>query len=240
MFLEIAKANGGKQRNAHLKGRRVTENPPYKRRVPHSSEESSEVEEVDRVSFIHSKGIRPFLTLHTHYRLVEVKYFKQIFNGTFLAKNLTKLGQNVTDRGDSEAAQEPRGVAQLLQCFGVYAMAVIFFADESTRLDLTLALEEYRYRLANYSFAYKFDSLREYNYSFMNARRIEGQDKPMAWRTEDQRCFMQLRLKASPQEAAKPSAPRNVSSGYGICRNFNEDRCTREHCKYRYICLNCQ
>ena len=99
MFLEMAKANGGKQRNAHLKGHRVTENPLYKRRVSHSSEESSDLEVVDRVSFIHSE---------------EVKYFKQIFNGTFLAKNLTKLGQNVTDRGDSDATQKPKDVAQLL------------------------------------------------------------------------------------------------------------------------------
>ena len=174
MFLEMTKANGGKQRNAHLKGYRVTENPPYKRRVSHSSEESSDLEMIDRVSFIHSEGMRPFLTLHTHYRSVEVKYFKQIFNGTFLAKNLTKLGQNVTDRGDSDAAQKPKGVAQLLQCFGVYAVAVIFFADESIRLDLTMALEEYRYRLASYSLTYKFDSLREYNHSFINVRRIEG------------------------------------------------------------------
>ena len=53
-------------------------------------------------------------------------------------------------------------------------MAVIFYARESVRLELTWALEEYRYRLADYLYSYKFDSLREYNYAFMTARILEG------------------------------------------------------------------
>ena len=91
MFLEITKANGGKQRNAHLKDYRVIENPLYKRRVLYLLEELSDLEVVDRVLFIHSEGMRLFLILYTYYRLVKIKYFKQIFNGTFLAKNLIKL-----------------------------------------------------------------------------------------------------------------------------------------------------
>lgn len=131
----------------------------------------------------------------------------------------------------------------MLQCFGVSAMAVIYYAQPSARLELTWALEEYRYRLADYSYANKFDSLREYNYAFMTARILEGQDNALAWRTEDQRCTILLRLKTSPNEATRPSAAyvaKSALPGHGVCRNFNEGRCTREHCKYSHICLNCQ
>ena len=46
---------------------------------------------IDRILFIHSEDMRPFLILYTYYRLIEVKYFKQIFNRIFLIKNLIKL-----------------------------------------------------------------------------------------------------------------------------------------------------
>lgn len=88
-----------------------------------------------------------------------------------------------------------------------------------------------------HSYLYKFDSLCNYNYAFMNARRHEGQEDPVAWRTEDPRCSMLLRLKASPHEAPKPSASKSATAGYDICRNFNEGRYIREHCKYSYTCL---
>ena len=96
----------------------------------------------------------------------------------------------------------------MLQCFGVYATTVIHYVRESVRLELTLALEEYRYRLAKYSYSYKFDSLREYNYAFLNARILEGQENALVWRTEDQRRAFLLRLKTSSNEAtrAPPSA----------------------------------
>ena len=132
---------------------------------------------------------------------------------------------------------EHRG-PQLLQCFGVYAMVIVFYAKESAKFELTWALEDYRFGLAEHS--YKFDSLCNYNYAFMNARRHEGQENPVAWRTEDPRCSMLLRLKASPHEAPKPSASKSATPGYGVCRNFNQGRCTRAHCKYSHICLNCQ
>ena len=154
--------------------------------------------------------------------------------------NLTRLGRGVNDRDTSDGSHEPKGATQLLQCFRVYVMAVVYYARESVKFELTWALEDYRFRLAQYSYAYKFDSVRDYNHAFMNARRHEGQDDPLAWRTEDPRCSMLLRLKINPNEATKPSATKQTPSGYGICRNFNEGRCTREHCRYSHICLNCQ
>lgn len=180
--------------------------------------------------------------MHSRYRSVKVKYFKQILFGTFQAENLTKLGHDLTNRGASDAPQDPRGVIQLLQCFGVYAMAVIYYAKESVRLKLTWALKEYRYRLADYLYSYKFDSLREYNYAFMTARILEGQDDPVAWRSEDPRCNILLRLKTSPNETSRTpagNAAKTAIPGYRICHNFNDGRCTREQCKYSDICLKC-
>lgn len=122
-------------------------------------------------------------------------------------------------------------------------MAVIYYAQPSAKLELTWALEEYRFRLIEHSYSYKFDSLKEYNYAFTKARISEGQENAVAWRTEDHRCTILLRLKTSPNEATRPSqghAAKSTLPGNGICRNFNKGRCTREHCKYSHICLKCQ
>lgn len=220
MNQRIARLEDG--RNSHLAGRRITEIPDRpQRRVRHSSDSDQfpegdmDKEVENRMGFTHIQG-------------------------KFEAESLTKLGHGLTHRGDSDTPQDPKGVTQLMQCFGVYASAIIWFARESVRLELTMALEEYRYRLAEYSYVYKFDSLREYNYAFMTARTLEGPDDPLAWRTEDPRCSILLRLKVSPQEATRPSAPKSALPGHGVCRNFNEGRCTREQCRYSHICLNCQ
>ena len=119
-------------------------------------------------------------------------------------------------------------------------MAVIYYAKESARLDLTWALEEYRYRLADYSYAYKFNSLRGYNYVSMTTRILEGQEDPLAWRTEDSRCSILLRLKISPNEVPRFLAAQSAIPGYGICKNSNNSRCIRKVCTYSHICLKCQ
>ena len=224
-----------------MKGKRVIDDP--RRFRPEYGLEESEIDEMgmegderdaNRVSFLHtefSEGMRSCQALHSRYRSVNIKYFKQILFGRFQAENLTNLGHGLTNRGVSDTPQDPKGATQMIQCFGVYAMAVIYFAEPLKRFQLTWALEEYRYLLADYSYAYKFDSVREYNYAFMTARILEGQDDAIKWRSEDQRCTILLRLKPSPNEATKaPSgnAAKSALPGHGICRNFNEGRCTRE------------
>ena len=236
-----------------MKGKRVIDDP--RRFRPEIALDESEIDDIgledgergaNRVSFSHtdfSEGMRSCQALHSCYRSVNIKYFKQTLAGRFQVENLTKLGHGLINRGFSDTLQDLKGTTQMIQCFGVYAMAVIYFAEPFKRLQLTWALEEYRYRLADYSYAYKFDSVREYNYAFMTARILEGQDDVVEWRKEDQRCTLLLRLKTSSNEATKPPsgyAAKSALSGYRICRNFNEGRCTREHCKYSHICLNCQ
>ena len=195
------------------------------------------------MSFIYLEGTHSVQTLHSRYRFINVKYFKQILRGSFDPNKLTKLGYGLGHRWTTDSPQDSRGVIHLVQCFGVYAMAVIYFAQPSARFDLTWALKEYRYRLIDYSYSYQFNSLKQYNYAFMRARIGEGQENATAWRTEDHRCVIYLRLKVSPNESMKPSQDQGTKStppGYGVCRNFNDGRCTREHCKYTHIYLNCQ
>lgn len=93
------------------------------------------------------------------------------------------------------------------------------------------------------SVVYKFEFIRAYNATFMRTRILLGQDDAGAW-TLDSRQYSDLLIrKPGLNEANKASssvAPRSHPSGLDICRNFNEGRCTRDHCKYSHICLNCQ
>ncbi len=212
------------------------------------SQSSSDSEEGDgpMVSFLHAEGTKPFLSLHERYRAVNIKFFKQIFFGTFKPDRLTHLAQNPTDHLDSKEVQEVNGMVHLLRCFEVYGQAVCYYAVPTVALRLQEALSDYRVRLAELSIHYKFDSIRAYHHAFMNTRIITAQDDPIAWSIEDRRCNDLLVRKLPPMTNNKPYSggpvgPKSSSSGGPfICRNFNEGRCTREHCKYSHICLNCQ
>ena len=78
----------------------------HRRSRRHLSESSTDSEEEDRpmASFLHhqEQGTRPFFDLAARFPTVPMKYFKQIFYGTFLPENLTKLGQGIADRTTSE------------------------------------------------------------------------------------------------------------------------------------------
>ena len=132
------------------------------------------------VLFIHVEGTYPFLALHDRYRNVEVKYFKQIFFGTFRPINLFKLVQRVVIRPCDDGTYESKRVVQLLQAFEVYNQAVCHYAHWTTALRLQLALLDYRFRLTELSDTYKFNSIREYNSTFMTTRTLHSQDDPKA------------------------------------------------------------
>ena len=63
------------------------------------------------------------------------------------------------------------------------------YARPTVALKLQEALSEVRVRVSDLSVMYKYESVREYIYSFMAARILSGQDNPAAWATEDRRCF---------------------------------------------------
>ena len=188
-----------------------------------SSSSDSEEGEGPRVSFIHQEGNKPFLKLHERFRAVDIKYFKQIFYGTFKPKDLLKLAYDYTDWAWSsesskdkknKGTQEASGINQLLRGFDVYCQAICYFAARPhVALSLHEALIDYRIRLSDFSIHYRFDSIRQYHYSFMSARILNGQDDPIAWSTESMRCFNFLIRKN--QKHWKPfTTPMLQSKGY--------------------------
>ena len=229
--------------------RRRRSRTPSRRR--HRYEEGSGSEEVDRprVSFLHShsEGKRPFIKIHQRYRAVDVRYFKQIYDGTFRPEHLTKLASSYTNRLDKDDdVQEAVGLNQLLRCFEVYGQAICHFCPPTVAIRLQEALSDYRVRLSDLSVHYRFDSIREYHYAFMGARILCGQDDPIAWITEDNRCS-DLLIRKTPttgnstkQHAVGHAVKSSSSGGTLTCNSFNAGRCTREHCKYSHICSNCQ
>ena len=196
------------------------------------------------VSFLHhEEGTRPFLILAARFPTVQMKYFKQIFYGTFQPENLTKLGQGMADRAAAEAPQEAKGMAHMLLCLEIYGQIVLHFSSPAMLAPLQESLSRYRVRLIEMSVIYKFDSIKAYNATFMRTRILCGQDDPRAWALEDRLCCDLLVRKLGLNEAPKPSSngtPKSFSAGQGICRNFNEGKCSRDQCKYSHICLNCQ
>lgn len=139
-----------------------------------------------RVSFLHLKsGDKPFLTVHEHFRAVRIKYFKQIFLGTFNpAADLLKLSDTHVRRTSGDD-HEISDMGQLLRCFEVYGQVICDYAHPDVAFQLQKALSDYRIRLYDMSVWYTFVSLREYHYSFMIGRILHGQDDPVAWITED-------------------------------------------------------
>ena len=57
----------------------------------------SKAENGSRVSFLHEEDNKFFLKLHKRFRIVDIKYFKQIFYETFKLKNLIKLIHDYID-----------------------------------------------------------------------------------------------------------------------------------------------
>lgn len=217
------------------------------RRRYYSSDSSTDSEDGKRpkVSFLdQDKGTQDqaLRELAFVFPTVVLKYFKQIYYGTFQPENLTKLGQGMADKMSSDTAQEVREMVHLGHCMEVYSQIVLQFAHPTQLRKLQRALAKYRIRLAELSATYKFESVREYNATFLRQRILLGQDDPIAWSVIDSEISDRLVRKAGSNETPKHAsgaAFKSLPHGLGICHNFNEGRCTREHCKYSHICLNC-
>ena len=196
------------------------------------------------MSFLqHKEDTKPFLDLAARFPTVLMKYFKQIFFRTFAPENLTKLSQGMADRAAVEASQEVKGIGHMLLYLEIYSQIVLHFSAVSLLSPLQQSLSQYRVRLIEMSVVYKFDSIRAYNATFMRTRILLGQDDAAAWALENRQCCDLLVRKTSLNEVNKASLSlpsRSYSSDLDICRNFNEGRYTREHCKYSHICSNCQ
>ena len=132
-------------------------------------------------------------------------------------------------------------MVHMLHCLEVYGQIILHFSHALLLGQLQQALPEYRCRLMEMSVTYKFDSIREYNATFLRTRILLGQDDPTAWAVEDRRSNDRLVRKIGLNEGVKSSpSTATKSASSGICRNFNEGKCTRDQCRYSHICLNCQ
>ena len=199
---ELAKKSDGQRSIVLGDTHRVHKSQSRRRHRRHYlSGSSTDSEEGDRprVSFLHhDQGTRPFIDLAARFPTILMKNFKQIFFGTFQPENLTKLGQRMSDRATSEAPQKVKGLGHLLLCLEIYGQIVLHFAKDSRLGPLQQSFSEYRVRLIEMSVIYKFDSVREYNETFMRTRILLGQDDPVAWALEDRRCFDRLVPKVGP------------------------------------------
>ena len=231
------------ERLNHATPRKVHKKQSSRRhRLAIEDSETESDEEAPMVSFTHAAGTRPFLSIHERFRAVDVKYFKQIFYGTFRPEHITKLAHSYVHRSAGEDIQEASGMVHLLRCFEVYGAAICHFAHPGIAFRLQEALCEYRIRLAELSTLYRFDTVREYHYAFMAARMLHGQDDPQAWQARDDRCY-DLLVRKQPVANGKPyqanGEPKTSSFANRICKNFNEGKCFRNECRYGHICSIC-
>lgn len=214
-------------------------------------DESSDAEAGDgpRVSFLHHSGKKPFLSLHEHYPAVNVKYFKQIYWGTFQPSKSMRLAHDAlawstTPKGKKdkdEATPDSANMVQLFRCFEVYAHAICFFAVRpEVALELHDALVRYRIRLMDFSLTFSFESIRTYHYAFMGDRILRGRDDPAAWLSDGYHFRQYLVPKPPKQLQANLPGKPSASGGFLSCNKFNAGECSRTNCKYPHICSVCQ
>ena len=146
----------------------------------------SEAGDIPRVSFMHQEDNKPVWAIGERFRGVRIKYFKQIFFGTFKTKDLIKLSRDHTNRMDIDNnGQQITDPVRLLRCFEVYCQAILQYAHPDVHRRLSEALSDYRTYLCELTEDFDFDSILAYHNSFMTARIRYGQDDPIAWVTED-------------------------------------------------------
>lgn len=158
-------------------------------RLPqHVKESSSDSEQSDtRISFKHHRSeTEPILTLHERYPFVNIKYFRQIFWGTFRPKDSIKLSR--THVNSSPKRSQMTDLVCLIRCFEVYGQAICHYAQPDIALKLQEALSEYRTHLCYLSGICTFDSILQYHYAFTVRRMYGGQDDPAAWVAGDKIC----------------------------------------------------
>ena len=192
---------------------------------------------------MHIEDTRPFLNLHKRYRFVKIKYFKQIFFKTFKSENLIKLSREYANRANTNDTYKVNKIIHLLQCFEVYNQTICHYAHSIVAIRLQKILLDYRFRLTKLLALYKFDFIREYHDTFINARILNDQNDFIAWIIENRRYSdLLLRKIIAPSDIKQNlnSTLKSSSSSIKIYRNFNKGRCLREHCKYSHIYLNYQ
>ncbi|KAF6225056.1 hypothetical protein HO133_010251 [Letharia lupina] len=131
----------------------------------------SDWEERRGVPFRYIEDKKPFLSIAKRFRSVNVKYFKQIFFGTFKTKNFAKLAHIYTTPAKED--KDVNGHNHMMHCFHVYSVAAGRFAHVSVKEGLNEALHAYAIRLLRLPITYRFNSILAYHLAFVTAR-IQG------------------------------------------------------------------
>ena len=137
--------------------------------------------EEHRTSFRSTKYDSILPLLRSHFPNIDPLYFTKIFRGTVGATGLIWLD---VDRQDASPL-DFSDLAHLLYCFEIYGQIICLMASPQgieRELELQCALAEYRIRLLKMSKWATFESIKEWNNAFVEARFQEGQDMPRGWR----------------------------------------------------------
>ena len=70
--------------------------------------DDSDVGDRPRVSFLHHAGNKPFLAVHEHYPAVHMKYFRQIYYGTFQPGKSMRLSHNALAWGTTPKGKKDK------------------------------------------------------------------------------------------------------------------------------------
>ena len=137
-----------------------------------------------RVAFNHVLGTNPpslSPSIVKSFPAINRRYFTEIFRGQFQVENLHKLSNDFSataSMGESEASNEPKGLAHVLKCFEPYCQIVLEFASQEVYRRLQFAMAQYRLHLYALLNTYTFESVIAFHKTFVYARICEGHDNP--------------------------------------------------------------
>ena len=84
---------------------RIQRRRSHHRRRPRTPNSESD-DDLSMISFVHAAGERSFLGIYSRFRAVDIKYFKQIFYGTFRPEHLSEIGRNHVHRSTNNDTQD--------------------------------------------------------------------------------------------------------------------------------------
>ena len=100
----------------------------------HSSSPDSDLKNNKRkkISFVYDQDNKLFLNLAERYRTVDIKYFKQIFFGTFHPQSLPELTRDYTDFTEvkgkkNDESHDINSLNRFMRCFDVYYQVICYF-----------------------------------------------------------------------------------------------------------------
>ena len=213
-------------------------------------------EEVRR-AFKHGVTDPDYLSIERRFPTVPERLFKDVFYSKLDMRNIVRFHSSsaaltATVNKDRDEKFEPaRDIVALLMCLEVYCTVVAEFAHPDTRHELTLAMSQYRIRLAKLSFIKTFASIRLFHEEFVARIIRSGQDNHRNWTERNANADDMLedlpkdkpRAKSSSSTSASGSrsdAPERLTTKNGACRLFNDGSRCEEGCQYKHVCIKCQ